>query len=83
MNHGFSPARRALGRVDVNMFGPGVGVTRAFVAEIARQYSQDIPIWENKRFLPRPLLCDGDGPILELRRYFAQFYPAPPAGSGA
>jgi phenylpropionate dioxygenase-like ring-hydroxylating dioxygenase large terminal subunit len=50
------------------------GVARAFVAEIARQYAQDIPIWENKRFLPRPLLCDGDGPILELRRYFAQFY---------
>ena len=53
------------------------GVARAFVAEIARQYAQDIPIWENKRYLERPLLCDGDGPILELRRYFKQFYPAP------
>jgi phenylpropionate dioxygenase-like ring-hydroxylating dioxygenase large terminal subunit len=52
------------------------GVARAFVAEIARQYTQDIPIWENKRYLARPKLCDGDGPILELRRYFAQFYPA-------
>jgi nitrite reductase/ring-hydroxylating ferredoxin subunit len=52
------------------------GVARAFVAEIARQYAQDIPIWEHKRYLERPLLCDGDGPILELRRYFAQFYPA-------
>jgi hypothetical protein len=51
-------------------------VANAFVAEIARQYAQDIPIWENKRYLERPLLCDGDGPILELRRYFAQFYPA-------
>jgi phenylpropionate dioxygenase-like ring-hydroxylating dioxygenase large terminal subunit len=52
------------------------GVARAFVAEIARQYTQDIPIWENKRYWERPLLCDGDGPILEMRRYFAQFYPA-------
>jgi phenylpropionate dioxygenase-like ring-hydroxylating dioxygenase large terminal subunit len=52
------------------------GVARAFVAEIARQYAQDIPIWEHKRYLERPLLCDGDGPILELRRYFRQFYPA-------
>jgi phenylpropionate dioxygenase-like ring-hydroxylating dioxygenase large terminal subunit len=52
------------------------GVARAFVAEIARQYGQDIPIWENKRYLAKPLLCDGDGPILALRRYFAQFYPA-------
>jgi hypothetical protein len=53
------------------------GVARAFVAEIARQYAQDIPIWEHKRYLERPQLCDGDGPILALRRYFAQFYPAP------
>jgi hypothetical protein len=52
------------------------GVARAFVAEIARQYEQDVPIWENKRYLERPLLCDGDGPILTVRRYFAQFYPA-------
>ena len=52
------------------------GVARAFVAEITRQYAQDIPIWENKRFLAKPLLCDGDGPILEIRRYFSQFYPA-------
>ena len=61
------------------------GVARAFVAEIARQYAQDIPIWENKRYLAKPLLCDGDGPILELRRYFAQFYPAAglPTGSRA
>ena len=51
------------------------GVARAFVAEIARQYAQDIPIWEHKRYLERPLLCDGDGPILELRRWFRQFYP--------
>jgi nitrite reductase/ring-hydroxylating ferredoxin subunit len=52
------------------------GVAHAFVTEIARQYAQDIPIWENKRYLARPRLCDGDGPILEIRRYFAQFYPA-------
>ena len=42
----------------------------------------DIPIWENKRFVPNPLLCDGDGPIAEFRRWAAQFYsnlerPAP------
>lgn len=51
------------------------GVARAFVAEISRQYAQDIPIWENKRYLAKPQLCDGDGPILEIRRYFQQFYP--------
>ena len=48
--------------------GDRAASARAFVAEIARQYAQDIPIWEHKRHLERPLLCDGDGPILELRR---------------
>jgi nitrite reductase/ring-hydroxylating ferredoxin subunit len=51
------------------------GVAKAFIAELARQYSQDIPIWENKRFLPRPALCDGDGPIGMIRKYYSLFAP--------
>ena len=51
-------------------------VGKAFIGEIERQYSQDIPIWENKVHLERPLLCDGDGPIPLLRKFFRQFYPA-------
>jgi len=55
------------------------GVGKAFVAEIERQFTQDIPIWENKVHLERPALCDGDGPIAELRRWARQFYvDAPP-----
>jgi hypothetical protein len=50
------------------------GVGRAFIEEVTRQYSQDIPIWENKRFLERPVLCEGDGPIGVIRKYYAQFY---------
>lgn len=50
-------------------------VARAFVDEIDRQYGQDIPIWENKVHLDRPLLCDGDGPIALVRRWAEQFYP--------
>lgn len=50
------------------------GVGRAFLAEIERQFSQDIPIWEHKAYLPRPVLCDGDGPIAALRRWARQFY---------
>jgi len=49
-------------------------VGTAFIAEVTRQYTQDIPIWENKRFLEKPLLCDGDGPIGIIRQYYAQFY---------
>jgi hypothetical protein len=60
---------RRLGSVDATR-----GVGRAFVAEIERQFAQDIPIWEHKTFLERPNLCDGDGPIGALRRWSRQFY---------
>jgi phenylpropionate dioxygenase-like ring-hydroxylating dioxygenase large terminal subunit len=38
------------------------------------QVEQDIPIWENKRYEPNPILCDGDGPISKYRKWFSQFY---------
>lgn len=41
---------------------------------------QDIPIWEHKRYVERPLLVKGDGPIAEYRRWVAQFYSSPVAG---
>ncbi|MHB1139571.1 MAG: Rieske 2Fe-2S domain-containing protein [Microthrixaceae bacterium] len=41
----------------------------------------DEPIWRDKVFLERPLLVKGDGPIVEFRRWYEQFYegsrPAP------
>jgi nitrite reductase/ring-hydroxylating ferredoxin subunit len=49
-------------------------VGRAFIAEIERQLNQDIPIWENKRYVSPPLLCDGDGPIGLFRKWVKQFY---------
>lgn len=53
------------------------GVGAAFIAEIERQMAQDIPIWENKTFMPQPALCDGDGPIGLFRRWCKQFYSWP------
>ena len=38
---------------------------------------QDIPIWNHKRYEAKPLLVEGDGPILQYRRWAAQFYSAP------
>ena len=55
------------------------GVGKAFVAEIERQFRQDIRIWENKIHLPRPALCDGDGPIGLLRKWAQQFYTFDPS----
>ncbi len=53
------------------------GVGKAFVAEVARQLEQDIPIWEHKVQYEKPLLCDGDGPIGIFRRWCTQFYSWP------
>ena len=39
--------------------------------------SVDLPIWDNKKYRPQPLLCDGDGPILMWRKWFSQFYATP------
>ena len=36
--------------------------------------SVDLIVWDNKKYRPKPLLCDGDGPILRFREYFSQFY---------
>jgi phenylpropionate dioxygenase-like ring-hydroxylating dioxygenase large terminal subunit len=51
------------------------GVGRAFVAEISRQLEQDRPVWENKVYFDRPVLCDGDGPFMTLRKWGRQFFP--------
>lgn len=40
-----------------------------------REVGQDAPIWEAKRYVEKPILAEGDGPIAEYRRYCRQFYP--------
>ena len=37
-------------------------------------FHQDRAIWENKKYREIPVLCDGDGPIIKLRQWYAQFY---------
>jgi phenylpropionate dioxygenase-like ring-hydroxylating dioxygenase large terminal subunit len=49
----------------------GVG----FAAEVRRQFEQDVPIWEHKRFVPTPALAPSERPVTEFRRWAAQFYP--------
>lgn len=48
-----------------------------------RQLEADIPIWENKVFRERPLLCDGDNQIMMFRKYVQQFYPPNPLAVAA
>ncbi len=37
-------------------------------------FKEDIQIWENKVYVDKPILCDGDGKIGPLRRWYEQFY---------
>ncbi len=41
---------------------------------IARGFEQDIEIWKNKTRIENPLLCEEDGPVYQLRRWYEQFY---------
>ncbi|NXC44455.1 DAF36 desaturase, partial [Penelope pileata] len=38
------------------------------------QFERDVTIWNNKQYLPKPLLVREDAGILKHRRWFAQFY---------
>lgn len=35
---------------------------------------QDVHIWETKAPIDNPLLCDSDGPLYQLRRWYEQFF---------
>ena len=37
-------------------------------------FSQDVEIWKDKIYRADPILCDGDGPINKLRKWYEQFY---------
>ncbi len=50
------------------------GVGAAIIRDLEKQMSQDNPIWENKKYFDRPLLCDGDGKLGVYRKWMRQFF---------
>jgi 3-ketosteroid 9alpha-monooxygenase subunit A len=58
------------------------GVDEATAKYIGERYSetfkegfeQDVHIWQNKAPVMNPLLCEEDGPVYQLRRWYEQFY---------
>lgn len=51
-----------------------------YLKNLQTGFAEDIGIWENKLYRNRPALCDGDGPIGQLRRWYRQFYTEAPQG---
>jgi 3-ketosteroid 9alpha-monooxygenase subunit A len=37
-------------------------------------FEQDVAIWRSKARIDNPLLCEEDGPVYQLRRWYEQFY---------
>jgi 3-ketosteroid 9alpha-monooxygenase subunit A len=59
---------------------PGVSDEQAdkiagkFAKNIGAGFMQDVEIWRNKTKIDNPLLCEEDGPVYQLRRWYDQFY---------
>jgi len=66
-----------IGRLDGRSEQETRALLKAYMDDQSQAIEQDFQIWENKRFRSRPVLCDGDGPIGEYRRWVRQFYSRP------
>ncbi len=53
--------------------GPMGGLARAVIRDICKQFDQDKTIWDRMRYEEKPLICDGDGPVMVARARYDQF----------
>lgn len=49
-------------------------IANAYVDNARAAFYQDVAIWKNKKFITNPVMCNGDGPLAALRKWYAQFY---------
>ena len=45
-------------------------IARKFARGIGVGFLQDVEIWQNKSRIDNPLLCEEDGPVYQLRRWY-------------
>jgi 3-ketosteroid 9alpha-monooxygenase subunit A len=62
----------SLNAADAEKFGEQ-GIA-AISKEVIRQLNQDLAIWNRKKYEPKPLVTEGDGPIAQFRKWYSQFY---------
>lgn len=65
------PSLRLLPRPVVNEI-----IRRGAFSGFAHDVKQDFDIWQNKKYVERPRLATGDGPVVRYRKWTRQFYPA-------
>lgn len=61
-------------KADIQGSGDPDRVAKALGDFIAYGFEQDVAIWKNKARIDNPLLCEEDGPVYQLRRWYEQFY---------
>ncbi|MFS3129506.1 Rieske 2Fe-2S domain-containing protein [Nocardioides sp. Bht2] len=49
-------------------------IARKYAQMFGDGFLQDVHIWKNKVPVQNPLLCEEDGPVYQLRRWYEQFY---------
>ncbi|WP_405132714.1 Rieske 2Fe-2S domain-containing protein [Nocardia sp. NBC_01388] len=49
-------------------------IAEKFVGGLGKGFEQDANIWKRKSRINNPLLCEEDGPVYQLRRWYEQFY---------
>ena len=57
------------------------GYVGKYMENLRQGFEDDIRIWEHKVYKEPAMLCEGDGPIGRLRRWYRQFYPGQAAAS--
>jgi 3-ketosteroid 9alpha-monooxygenase subunit A len=55
-------------------------IAAAYIENLTQGFLEDVAIWENKTYREVPLLCADDGPIMKLRKWYAQFFAPYPMG---
>ena len=58
------------------------GYVGMYLKNLQTGFEDDFKIWETKVYRDRPVLCDGDGPIGHLRKWYRQFYASSPDAAG-
>jgi 3-ketosteroid 9alpha-monooxygenase subunit A len=48
-------------------------MVEAYTEMNIESFQQDVEVWNNKCIIDNPLMCDGDGPINLVRKWYSQF----------
>lgn len=54
--------------------GKLAGLANAMLRDLCKQLDQDKAILDRLRRLDSPMICEGDGPLLQNQRYYKQFF---------